>query len=179
MAAPKEKPKEIVITAVRNLRKSIRIEWTEGSDEVGRNFHDNPLPSFYKALDALNPHVCTLCELPAKDAEKVQAIGITVRAKGDNNLALIVARKKIRKGKRIFNIATPLLAMYEDEDNRSADYMEKDEAKAIEKVISETRKYLDGERAQGQIVFEEEKKPEKKGDDDATAPLEFPETPKT
>lgn len=162
MAAPKEKPKEIVITAVRNLRKSLRIEWLEGSDEVGRNFHDNPLPSFYKALAALTPHVCSLCELPAGDAKKIEATGITVRARGENNLALVVARKKIRKGKRVFNISTPLLAMYEDAEAKGADHMESDEAKAIEKVIAEAKKYLRGERAQGQIAFEEEKTEEEK-----------------
>lgn len=168
MSAAKKKDESIEITAVRNNRASIHIEWLQGTDEYAVTFHDNCLPSFSKALDALPDHVCTLCELPAKDAAKIAATGITVRQKGDNHLALIVAKKKIKKAGRVFNIATPLLPMYEDDENKGADHMEPAEAKAIEKVISEAKKYLLGERAQGQIKFEEEAQEKKKGDPDQT-----------
>lgn len=153
----KTKTEAIVITAVRNLRKSIKIEYIQGTDEYALNCHDLPLPSFYKALTALNAHVCSLCEFPASDAKKIDATGITVREKGDNALALIVARKKIRKGKRIFNVSTPLLPMWADEENKGADHMDEDTAKAIEKVIAEAKKYVIGDRAQGQIEFEDDK----------------------
>lgn len=166
-----KKTETVVVTSVRNNRKSIHLEWINGTDEYSVTFHDNPLPSFFKALDVLNPHVCSLCELPVKDAEKIQATGITVREKGDNSLALIVARKKIRKGKRMFNIATPLLAMYEDSEDKSVDHMEEVESAAIEKVIKEAMKYIAGERAQGQITFEDEK-PKKDGEEKTTP---FPE----
>lgn len=149
----------IQITSVRNLRKSIKIEWTQGSDDYSVNFHDNPLPSFLKSLDALVPHVCTLCELPAKDEAKIVATGITVRENGDNSLALIVAKKKIKKGKRVFNIATPLLSMYPDENDKTVDCMDEAEAKAIDKVVQEATKYVrngPGDRAQGQIDFRDE-----------------------
>ena len=155
MPKTESKKQQIVITSVRNLRKSIRIEWTEGNDEISHNFHDNPLPEFYKALDALKPHVCSLCELHPRDAEKLTVSGITVRDKGENALALVVARKAIKKGRRIFNIATPLLPMYPSENNKAADFMPEETAAAIETVISEAIKYLGGERAQGQIQFVE------------------------
>lgn len=172
MAAKKEELKEIVITSVRNGRKSIKIAWTEGADSVSREFHDNPRKSFYKAIEGLVPHVCTLCELPEKDAKKITATGITVTAKGDNNLALIVAQKKIKKAGRVFNISTPLLPMYPDAENKSADHMEDAESRAIEKVVAEAKKYLLGDREQGQIAFEDEKAPEEpKGE--GTAPLPF------
>lgn len=169
----KTKTEAIVITAVRNLRKSIKIEYIQGTDEYALNCHDNPLPSFYKALTALNAHVCSLCEFPAKDAEKIEATGITVREKGDNALALVVARKRIRKGKRIFNVATPLLPMWPDEENKGVDYMDNDIAKAIEKVVSEAKKYVIGDRAQGQIEFEDDKKEEGEKAPDNTE--QFPE----
>ncbi len=169
----KTKTESISVTAVRNLRKSIKIEYIQGTDEYAVNCHDNPLPSFYKALKALDAHVCSLCEFPTKDAEKIEATGITVRDKGDNALALIVARKKIRKGKRIFNISTPLLAMWPDEENKGADFMDEDVAKAIEKVIVEAKKYVIGDRAQGQIEFEDEEKDAGEKAPDNTEP--FPE----
>lgn len=168
MAKPKDTPEvEIVILSVRNKRKSINIKWREGADTVDRDFHDNPLPSFLKSLDALVPHVISLCELSAKDEAKLTATGITVREDGDNTLGLIVARKKIKKGSRIMNISSPLLPMYEDEENKGADHMTADEARAIDKVVKETLKYLSGERAQGLIAFEDEKKKEE-GDPNQT-----------
>lgn len=162
-AAAKSKVEAIEISKVRNNRKSILIEWTQGSDNYSVTFHDNPLKSFYTALDALNPHVCELCEFSAKDAEKISSTGITVASDGENSKAVIVARKRIKKGKRIFNIATPILSMYPDEENKTTEHMDEAQAKAIEKVISEAIKYINGDRAQGQIKFEEEK-PEPKPD---------------
>lgn len=167
---------EIEVRKVRNKRTSIYLEWMNGGDLFQVTFHDNPLPSFYKALEGLNEHVCTLCEFPARDAEKISATGITISEKGDNCLALVVARKAIKKGKRIFNVSTPILAMYPDAENETADCMEKGTAAAIEKVIKEAKKYIGGARAQGQIVFET--KEEKKADEDAGATLPFEETGK-
>ncbi len=169
MAKDKEQKKDIVITKVRNKRDSIEIEWTEGIDPCKRTFHDNPLKAFYDAIEALTPHVITLCEFPAGYAKGIEATGITVREKGDNTLALITAKKKLKRNGRVLNIPTPLLAMYEDAEDKGADHMSEAEAAAIENVIKQTKKYLAGDRAQGQIVFESPT-PEKK-DDDKTEPF--------
>lgn len=176
MPAKEEKPKQVVITSVRNLRKSIKIEYTQGTDAFTINCHDMPQKSFYTALEKLAPHVCALCDFAAKDSEKISATGITVREKGDNNLALIVARKTIKRGKRVFNISTPLLPMYADDENKTADHMDEEEAKAIEKVISEAKKYVAGDRAQGQIEFEDDEPETKKGKADDTKEIEFPQS---
>lgn len=168
--AKKETKEVITILSVRNKRKCIAIAWMAGADKVVREFHDNPLPSFLRAIDALNPHVATLCELPSSEAKKISATGITVSPDGDNSLALIVARKAIKKGKRIMNIATPLLPMYGDDENKALDHMDKHEAAAVEKVINEALKYLAGERAQGQIQFKEET-PLKEDKGEGTSPL--------
>jgi hypothetical protein len=139
------------------------------------SFHDKPLPSFEKALAALAPFVCSLCELPAKDAEKVEPTGITLRELGDDNQqALIVAKKRIRKGKRVFNISTPLLAMWEPakkEGEEAADHMDEDCAKAIAKFETEAKRYIRNgpdDRAQGKLKLEEEKKPAPKKGDNTT-----------
>lgn len=172
MAKKDKATEEVVILKVRNRRKSINIVWRAGADTVNRDFHDNPLPSFLKAIDGLAAHVCTLCEFPEREVAKIAATGITCVEKGDNTLALIVARKTIKKGKRVINLATPLLAMYEDDENKSADCMEKDEASAIEKVIKEAVKYLGGDRAQGQINFvPEEGEADGKKKEDETLPI--------
>ncbi len=166
MAAEKEKPKPIEITSVRNNRKSITIGWKQGSDEYpGVIFHDNPRKSFYAALDALVPHVVTLAEFDKSDKKHITATGITVRAKGDGAQALIVAQKKLDRNGRVLNIATPLLSMYADKKNEGADHMTEAEAAAIEKVITEAKKYVRGDREQGQIEFVDEDKPKKDAGD--------------
>jgi hypothetical protein len=174
----KKQSEEIVVLKVRNNRKSIKIVYKQGADTIDRDFHDMPLPAFYKAIEALAPHVCTLAEFPAKDVDKIVATGITCSENGDNTDALIVARKKIKKGSRILNVATPLLPMYPDEENKSADCMEPEEAKAIEKVLKETMKYLAGERAQGQINFIEDEGDKKKDEGDGKSGEQLPFEPK-
>lgn len=144
----------ITITKVRLKKKSIHLEWTEGNDTCSRDFHENPLPSFIEAIKALVPHVISLCELPPKYAEKMTATGITVTPKGDNAFALITSQKQIKKGKRVLNIATPTLPMDADEENKAADHLEPEQADAIELVIAEAKRYLAGDRAQGQITLE-------------------------
>jgi hypothetical protein len=158
MAAKTKQPtEEVIVRSVRYNGRTIKCEWDHGGDPCARTFHDNPLPSFLKALAALGEHVCALCELPAKDVEKIEVTGITVRALGDDNQqALITAKKRIRKGKRVFNISTPLLAMWEPkakEEKATTDNMDEATAKAIAKVESETKKYIIGERAQGKLAL--------------------------
>lgn len=171
MAKAKPPTEEIIVKSCRYNGRSIRCEWEKGTDFYAVTFHDNPLPSFEKALKALAVHVCSLCELPAKDVDKVEPTGITVRELGEDNAqALIVAKKKIRKGKRVFNIATPLLAMYpsQDAEKKGSDCMDEDEAKAVAKFSAEIKKYILGERAQGKLALEEEKPA--KGDDEPALP---------
>lgn len=156
---------EIIVRSARYNKRSISCEWMQGADAYAVTFHDNPLPSFEKALAALPAVVCSLCGFPAKDAEKIEATGITIRPLGeDNDQALVTAKKKIGKGKRVFNISTPLLAMYpgKDADKKGTDAMEEDEAKPIARFASEVKKYILGERAQGKLSFEEEKPAPKK-----------------
>lgn len=166
MPAKAEKPKEIEIVKVRDNRKSIYIEFLVGNDLHKDTFHDNPLKSFYASLEALAPHVCTLAELPAADQKKLKVTGITVSKLGDDNdAAVIVAQKKLKRNGRVLNIATPILPMYAAKEDKGADRMSDDEARAIEKVIKEAKRYIAGEREQGQIVFEDPDKPKKeKGD---------------
>lgn len=174
MATKKATTEAIVIRRVRSDRKSIFIEWVQGIDVYKVTFHENPLASFTKAITALAAHVCSLCEFPDKDEAKITPSGITVTENGDNNLALIVASKRIKKGKRVFNITTPLLSMYPDKENKATDCMAAEEARAIEKVITEAKKYLDGDRAQGIIKFEDDKdEKDAKKDKEETEPLKF------
>lgn len=150
----------VKILEVRNRRSSIYIHFTRGDDDYPVTFHENPLPSFYAALEALKDHAISLSELPKSDAPKIEVTGITVRPKGENAMALIVAKKTLKRNKRVLNISTPILPMYEAEgdEGQGGDHMSAEEAAAVELVISEAKRYVAGERAQGRLAVEEEEK---------------------
>lgn len=169
----KKDTQEVQIHEVRNKRTSIFIHYAVGNDDFAVTFHDNPLKSFYTALENLNEHVLALAELPKGDLPKIEATGITLRTKGENTLALITAKKTLKRNKRVLNIATPILPMYPDDENKAVDHMSDDEASAVEKVIKEAKRYIAGDRAQGQIEFQE---PEKEKGDKAKGgeTVEFP-----
>jgi hypothetical protein len=167
---------EIIVRSCRYNRKTIRCEWENAGDVYAVTFHDNPLPSFEKALAALAPIAAELFELPAKDAEKLEPTGITLRELGeDNERGLITAKKKLRKGKRVGNIATPLVALWpsKDAETKGSDAMEEHQAKAISKFAAEVKKYILGERAQGKLDFQDEDE----GGDDESAPANQAEFP--
>lgn len=171
----KKKTEEVIVRSVRYNGRSIKCDWEQGGDPCSRTYHDNPLPAFIKALESLRAHVCSLCELPAKDEEKITVIGISLRPLGDDNQqGVIFAKKKLRKGKRAFKFSTPLLALWEPkekEDKLKTDSMDEDTAKAMTKVESETKKYICGDRAQGKLELEGEDDDEEEKPDNQT---EFP-----
>lgn len=172
--AKNEKTQEIEVRSIRVKRASIACEWTQGDDDYKVTFHDNPLPSLYKALDGLKPHVVSLAELPAKDEEKLSVTGITVSTKGEAVQATITAKKPLKRNKRVLNIATPILPMYENEENKEADHMSDDEAAAVEKLIKEAKKYIAGDRAQGKLALEDGESEKGKKDKGPDNVAEFP-----
>lgn len=179
--AKKTTTEEVIVTSVRFNGRSLKATWDQGGDPCSRTFHDNPLPSFIKALDALKAHVCTLCELPANQEEKIIVKGVTIAALGDDNQqAVIVASKKLKRAKRVMNFSTPLLAMWapKDKDADPGDRMDDDTAKAIAKLETETKKYICGERAQGKLALEEEEEKKPKKDAEEKLPgMDEPQAP--
>lgn len=176
MAKTKKTPSgEIAIRSCRYNGRSIACTWEQNGDAYSVNFHDNPLPSFEKTLKALASHAASLCEFPERDASKIEPTGITLRPLGDDNAqALIVAKKKLKRTKRVMNISTPLLAMYpgKDAETKGSDAMDEETARAIEKFVVEVKKYIVGERAQGKLALEEE---EPAKPDEGPKTPEFPE----
>ena len=166
--AKKEEKQDVIVRSVRFNGRSIHIVWHVAKDKFDVTFHENPLPSFIKAMEALAEHVCTLCEMPSKDAAKIEPTGITVNPMEDCPIALITAKKKLKRSGRVFNISTSVLQMYKDPENEGADYMTEAEAAAIEKMVKEAKRYVAGERAQGLLELAE---PETKKEPSNIEPL--------
>ena len=122
---------EIFIFSIRNRTKSIGIKWKQGKDTHDDDFHDNPRPSFYKALEALAPTLRTLCELPEGDLKKITVTGVTCTEDGDNLRAVVVGRKEIKRGNKCLNLNSSILPLWEDDENANATHMTEAEAKTI------------------------------------------------
>lgn len=159
MPATKDK---IRVIAMRNSPKGVLCEWVEDGDPISRTFHDQPLPSFYKALEAMPEHVCTLAELSGKDAEKIECTGITLTYRGEKDvsiLATLTARKSLKRSGRILNLTTTPLSIDPPKEPDGSDHLSKEESAAVKKLVNEVLKYINGERStQKLMAFVEEQK---------------------
>lgn len=156
----KSPPTSLTILKVRRTRKAISIHYRNGDEDHDITSRDNPLPAFGKALDALPPLVCELLALPAGYVENMKATGLTISDGSGNEQVTIVAQKSLPDSNGPFNIATPLRLMDlpEAEGSYSPPLTDKQVA-LVDEVIEQAKAYVLGNRAQGQIVFED-------GDDD-------------
>ena len=145
------------ITRVKRTRQNISIAWKVGEDEFDLTSRDNPLPSFAKALDALAPVVCAICGLPDGYKEGLTANGAYISAVAGVDAVTLVASKQLPDNNRPFNISTPLRLMSAPETEGAANppLLEK-QISAIQEVLDEAKRYVKGDRAQGQIQFEPE-----------------------
>lgn len=156
------------ITNIKLSRTNVHIEHTNEGDTYKYDSPDKPLPSFYKAMDALVPLVLDTLQLPksyagkkpkAEDKEPgypLTVSGFTIHMKGESRLVCIQASKVIDTPSP-FNITVPNRYMDAPtkEGSSSIPYSDKHVA-LIEDVIEEAKKYLKGERAQGTLPLETE-----------------------
>lgn len=156
------------ITKVNVTRTNVHIEYTNEGDTYKYDSKDKPLPSFYKAMEALTPLILDTLQLPKAYAGKkpkpddeepgypLTPTGITIHVKGESRLVCITATKVIDTPGP-FNITVPNRYMDAPtkEGATSVPYSTKQVA-LLEEVLDEARKYLKGERAQGTLPLETE-----------------------
>lgn len=155
-----EKPKTIDIVSVKRGRRNIVIHWKQGEAKFELDERDNPLPSFYKAFDALCPVVATICHLGVKYVTSgMRVIKMDMGEKGGTPTVALHCRKDIDDAAKEFAFKTPerLLAHPAQEGKYTPPLPSEDKA-LVEDMIEEAKRYVRGERAQGEIQFE--------GDDD-------------
>jgi hypothetical protein len=157
------------ITAVKVSRTNVHIGYhTKELGDATLDHDEKPLPSLYKAMEALIPLVLETLMLPKSYAGKkpaegdteagypIRITGVIISMKGNSRLAMITAVKVIDTPAP-FNMTVP--ARYMDpptkEGATSVPYSDKHVA-LIEDVIEEAKRYLKGERAQGNLPLETE-----------------------
>lgn len=155
------------ITKVRLKRSAVAIEWTTDTGSHAISEKERPLPSFVKAVEALAPLLIQILHLPASYAEKLTPTGITISTKQDVQLVTITAQKDLPECHSPFNLATPLrfLEHPKEEGSYSPALADRDVC-LINAVVAEAKRYVAGERAQGNLPFN--KDDEDEGDEDET-----------
>ncbi|MBS0328260.1 MAG: hypothetical protein JSR30_00275 [Proteobacteria bacterium] len=152
--ATKPKPTSLRITKVRRTRKTIFIAYKNGDEEHDLTSRDNPLPAFTKALDALVAVVLSVCHFPEGYGENMTASGLTLTEKG---MVTIQAKKSLPDAAGPLNIATPLRFLeHPKEEGSYSPSLTDEQVDAISEVEEQAKAYVKGDRAQGQIKFEEE-----------------------
>ena len=160
---------ELNIRKIRRSSKKLSFTYLNGEEEHAAAYKDNPLPSFGPSLDALAPLVCELCELPKDYKDGLTVSGLTLCESGKVECVTIVAKKEIAGNSRPFNIATPLIPIDQPEEGEGS-HLTIAQAILVETALEEARKYIRGERSQGQMkLTPEAEETEVEGDEEPEA----------
>lgn len=130
-----------------------RNKTNDGWDEYSFTCSDPPRPEFYKALNALAPHVIEMCELPEDYVDRIKVRGVTFDYSGQNEVmgAVIIAQMELDKSYTKLNLNTPHKARAPYSEFSPPDPMQllSDECiQALENLCDEVELYIKGERAQ-------------------------------
>lgn len=172
MAIKPERKKPIVIVKVRRTRKTIQIAWEQGDAAFDLDERDNPLPAFNKAFDALTALVPTICHFPPEYAkEGLRVVGVKMGEQGGAKTVAILVRKDLSDAIKEFAFITPeRLLSHPTEPGSYTPPLMVVEAEWVNEAIEQAKRYVRGDRAQGQIEFD--------GDEDGDAePAEGEELP--
>lgn len=125
----------------------------EDFDQFTLDCVDKPLPALELAMLNLRKHVLDICEMPMDDTEvmKVKVKGVSFSYSGDNDVmgATITASKTLARSNAPLMINTPHKFDQPHNENQGTEMCLSDYCiSALEEVIEQAEKYLDGERAQ-------------------------------
>jgi len=155
------------ITKVKFSKGRVHVEYctrrpgAEASDEYTVDCGEAPHPSFLAALDSLRGHVLEICEMPSglKPRTTVHGASFSYTENGDGEEvlgAVITALVTLNRSRSPLVLNTPhkFSDVLNDADDPSF-CLSEDAGAAIEEVIDETNKYLDGHRAQGVLPLDD------------------------
>ena len=121
-------------------------------DEYSVACSDKPLPSFNEAMKGLVCHVREMCELPDTYDKRIEVKGVSLSYAGKNETmgAVITAAMELHNSVNALNLNTPHKTVefyaYDGDDKQ---LLTTGCVDAIETLIEEAQKYLNGEREQG------------------------------
>jgi len=134
-------------------------DWDEYSMVCG----EKALPEFYEAMKNLSSFVLDMCELPKGDSSKIRVKGVSFSYGGDNDTmgATITASKLLTHSNTDLNLNTPhKIEEFYSENGDENQLMPDGCAYALEELIKQAERFLDGEREQLDIFSEDAEKEE-------------------
>ena len=170
------------VQKVRLTRSKVAVEYRTPTGEAhSLECADAPLPSFVAAIHALAPLILEVVHLPAEYGDHLTPTGLTLTDKQEAKLVTLTGKKELPDAHAPFNIATPLRFMAHPETEGSYSPPLTDAQVAlVNEVLEEAKRYVKGERAQGQLPLDgatDDDEGEGADEDTNTAPLPFTGTP--
>lgn len=101
---------------------------------------EEPAPALVRALGAMAPHVCALCEFPKEWAADITVRGVTINRSGDSEGLTITALRQLERLMTPLVLNTPYTTEFGE-----------DCAQDLEQLERLALAYGDGERAQMQL----------------------------
>lgn len=140
------------------------IRWVQGEDvgmeECSLKCKERPSSAFLYTLRALDQYVAKVCELPNEYSERIVPCGVGINySKGwDKPIVTVTAQMKLLASNVPLTINTPnKVAAPPESQAGTVDKvcMQEEYIDTLYVLLEEAEKYLDGERAQGNLYREE------------------------
>lgn len=149
--------------------KNVQIHWisrrkTASEVEEQHNHQlecpEKPRPKFDKALQAFLPFLLTIIGAPADWTENTEITGISLNKEEDRRRGIVItAKRKCPFGNAPIALNTPhLRESLDDTKETGPNFLLPGMADAIDTMCDEAQAYLDGDRAQGELFGDDEKK---------------------
>ena len=129
----------------------------ESDNEYSEKTHEAPIPTFYESFKELWMVVCEVMEVSKKWAADVKVTGVSLTyTNTGTRTAVIHFRRNCLKASKWFTMATPAFQMDPPQDEETDQAECSSQARQmLVTAIEEAEGYASGERAQGEIKFEE------------------------
>lgn len=129
--------------------------------------NDKAAPEFYTALNALRSHAGGILGFTEAQIAVLVPHTVTFSYTKNDIMGAIISCKYSTPNAKVININTPLMYCPEDEvDAQSLGYFDEETVKALWEVEMQTRKYLDGKRAEMSLFDDEEEADESDNSDE-------------
>ena len=149
-------PQLIQITEAHRKRKTVAISYSKGEGHHSLDERENPLPEFGKAFDSLLHLVAIILNLPESWLENCRVVGIKLDTLGGAQTVSLIGRKALDDASKEFVFVTPpRLLAHPSEPGSYTPPLTLAQAALIEEVIEQAKQYVMGNRAQGEIPFED------------------------
>lgn len=150
---------EVLIKKVKVLprQKKIKIDYEKAGDKFSGTYSEPAEPEFYQSFQKLILPVCEICELDLETfSDRIVPYGVTFAYVGTHDTMKASIQCKMHMP--LSNTDTVLNTPSRTVSTEFEDGLDADTCRIIEKLEQETRKYLNGQRAQ-QSLFEQDVTP--------------------